>query len=61
MAGMKESEEGIAREKVRDIKDIKIIINLIVKASILDHIFFFFLRDGRLLEDFKQSNHLYCL
>lgn len=42
MAGMKESEEGIAREKVRDIKDIKIIINLIVKASILDHIFFFF-------------------
>lgn len=62
MAGMKEAEEGIAREKIRDIKDIKIIVNLIVKASILDQLFFFFFwRDGRLLEDFKQRNHLYCL
>lgn len=43
MAGMKEAEEGIAREKIRDIKDIKIIVNLIVKASILDQLFFFFL------------------
>lgn len=42
MAGMKEAEEGIAREKIRDIKDIKIIVNLIVKASILDQLFFFF-------------------